>query len=633
LPRWSINLGALVSALTIAPPARAEPPGEDGGTSVTAGGETYWVDFHAGEVEISSNVQDLVLNRNVVVTVDRYRLTSDRLSLKQSPSGLLIEGPGRFAFCPCPEPPVSLGFKRVLAAPPTDLLVSQPTLRIGDVPVMWLPYLWLRSPERIGVLPPDFEYRSEEGLVLGSGLHVPLSKRAVRALDVRGYGYLDGGARAEVAFTGERGSSLVRWDRFKDSQLLVDARGDHRVGDAALVVHSIDLLRGARGRRGMVELEPAARRSDRARLGLLQSGAPSVFGLTASLDAPRGGSIDDTGLVGPSAFYARGGALGRQVAESFSVSAATRRDAQSGRGDWSVVTQRGELFGRVRPGPFGVSLLLREALAFETDEFADVGRAQLGGRSEVHLPLARTYGRGPSPLVHRVEPFLGGGADYVFADVPREDTERARVLGARVGLRTALGRPLSLSALRGSVSAGYVAQKLSQDDGAGARGLDDSGVSDDGAPVVASDVSLSSKWASGRAEGAWFPRDTERVTASARARVGTDRGPSWETYVDARTPRTAHMARFLTDAVHAAPVFDWLDRAGTTLGSGVSVPFGPRFATAWTADADALAVELLAVRGSAAYRHRCGCLAVIASGGHRLGRDGVDAWLTVDLAP
>jgi hypothetical protein len=50
-------------------------------------------------------------------------------------------------------------------------------------------------------------------------------------------------------------------------------------------------------------------------------------------------------------------------------------------------------------------------------------------------------------------------------------------------------------------------------------------------------------------------------------------------------------------------------------------------------DGDLTADRLVAVRGSLEVHDRCGCVAVRLSAAERLGRDGVDVWLSVDLAP
>ena len=116
-------------------------------------GQSYWVDFTAGRVVLDGNMRELELADHVCVIVDRYRLTSEHLKLRRGPRGVEVEGEGSVALCPCDTAPVTLGFSAATVAPPTDLLVESPTVRVDGVPVFWMPYLWLRSPDRAGLLP------------------------------------------------------------------------------------------------------------------------------------------------------------------------------------------------------------------------------------------------------------------------------------------------------------------------------------------------------------------------------------------------------------------------------------------------------------------------------------------------
>ncbi len=55
-----------------------------------------------------------------------------------------------------------------------DLHLRAPTLRIGSVPVFWLPALWLRTGRKPGLLPPRLEWRGDEGLLGGLDATLPL---------------------------------------------------------------------------------------------------------------------------------------------------------------------------------------------------------------------------------------------------------------------------------------------------------------------------------------------------------------------------------------------------------------------------------------------------------------------------
>jgi hypothetical protein len=77
----------------------------------------------------------------------------------------------------------------------------------------------------------------------------------------------------------------------------------------------------------------------------------------------------------------------------------------------------------------------------------------------------------------------------------------------------------------------------------------------------------------------------------------------------------------------------FFDRAGWTTGGELVIPWARWLATQAEVSVDASTRRLLAYAGSLAYRHRCGCLALQTWVGHRLGREGQDGWVTVDLMP
>ncbi len=70
-----------------------------------------------------------------------------------------------------------------------------------------------------------------------------------------------------------------------------------------------------------------------------------------------------------------------------------------------------------------------------------------------------------------------------------------------------------------------------------------------------------------------------------------------------------------------------------TGGAEVSIPWAKVVRTGARADVDLDARALLAVKGLAEYRHPCGCFGLGVVVAHRMGREGVDAAVTVDLVP
>ncbi len=76
----------------------------------------------------------------------------------------------------------------------------------------------------------------------------------------------------------------------------------------------------------------------------------------------------------------------------------------------------------------------------------------------------------------------------------------------------------------------------------------------------------------------------------------------------------------------------FLSAPGWTGGAGVELFLGPRITVRGGADVDLGAGELVAALGSLELHGRCNCVVVRATATHRIGRDGIDAWVSVDLS-
>ncbi len=610
--------------LLVAPPLRAEPHGaaakKKPAGSVAPGRKPYWLDFSAGRVDIDASSNELELRDHVVVRVDRYRLTSDRLQLHRGPRGIVVDGSGRVAFCPCPDPPVSIGFSSVTVAPPTDMLIKNPTLRVGSVPVMWLPYLWLRSPDRVGILPPKVAWRAQDGLLLGSGVHLPFGPKPEHgwrsAVDLRASGYVKGGAELDGRVATQATSTHVRWDHLRRSLLEIDAHGSAAEQRASSVAWQLDAIRGARGLEGTIDLEPAARRYDRAELLAMRARGAGLVALGVRADAARGGPLDSFGAVGPRAHLGLGGALGNVGNVESGV------DVQSvhatGSGSATLAVQRLELGLDGRPGPFSTGVRAREELDGTTTDASGGVLLRTAARARFGLPLVRAYGSGPGPLVHRVEPFIEGGGGYavshsaVFAEPALVD---GGLVSAVAGVDNALGSTSDRAAATLGARAGYV------------------GRANNPVPAVAGRLGAGLDWLALRADAAWLPREPRDVVQATRLRLGREDQLHVMGYVEGRYGGSPTIARLLVDDAFDAPVRGWFDQEGFSTGGELGVPWTRWLASAAAADFDLQSRQLLGIRGSLAYRHPCGCLAVVAWAGHRIGRRGVDAWMSVDLAP
>jgi len=582
---------------------------------------SYRLDFSAGQVEIEGEGDQIELSRDVVVRVDRYRLTSDRLRLSRGPRGIVVDGEGRVAFCPCADPPVSIGFASATAAPPTDLLLEKPTLRVGSVPVLWLPYFWLRSPDRAGLLPPKVAWRGGDGLLAGAGAHVPFGPSAPdrrrSSIDLEAAGYFKGGVDLQGRLETATSSNTVRWDHLNQSLLAVDARGAVASEDGAVGAWQIDAIRGARGLSGTILLEPAARRYDRldGSVALVENGA--LLGAGVSGTDRRGAPMDDPGTLGPEFYLGAGSALDDVGRVEASVAATTATDADAG--TLTLIEQRGELGFDARPGPFTTELTAGERLVAAVTEAGSGGAFRGGGELELGFPLERAYGEKADPLIHRIEPFLEGTGLFARTrELPLPAVEPvgdADLIAAVGGLRTRLGAWGRRSAATLEATGGYAGDPQAL------------------VPVLAARASGDAETWALRSEAAWLPNSERSLAVVGHGRIGRTDGLKLEGYAEGRLELEPQLARWLESGAWRNARYGWFDRPGWTLGGLMGVPWTDFLATAAGLDYDATARELLGVRGTLAYRHRCGCLAVLTWVGHRVGRDGVDAWAAVDLLP
>ena len=309
----SVSCGVACLAVVPARAARAQPGDERPARQNESA--AYRIDFSAGKMTVDGKTERLELSDHVAVTVDRYRLTSDRLTLRRSPYGVEVRGEGCVAFCPCENAPMTLGFEAATVAPPTDLLIEDPTVRLGGVPVLWLPYFWLRSPGRMGLLPPRLAWRGEDGLLAGAGVHLPWGSRQAahtraNSVDMTLSGYTKGGAEVVARLRTPASSSRLRWDHLDASLAEIDSHGASSLGSTT-GAWSITALRGQRGRTGTPELAAAAMRYDRAELSALRVTSNSLLRVGLRGIATRAGPLDELGMVGPVASMGAGTALGQ----------------------------------------------------------------------------------------------------------------------------------------------------------------------------------------------------------------------------------------------------------------------------------------------------------------------------------
>jgi hypothetical protein len=273
---------------------------------------------------------------------------------------------------------------------------------------------------------------------------------------------------------------------------------------------------------------------------------------------------------------------------------------------------------RARPGPFAGGLALSEHVDFSTTESTQGTAAETEAVADLSLPLVRSYGDGVDPVRHWVEPFVElGGLTAQRFEVPL-DSEWPRAGGrlrATAGTTTAIGRYGSRGAGRLTLGGGIV------------------GPADDLVPAVSARATARAQVVALRAESHWFPQDRDAAVAAVRTRLGPTDWVHLEGYLEGSHDVDPVTARWLNRRPELSPRAAWFDADGWTAGTSLAVPWTAWLASMAGVDRDLSAAEWLALHGSLAYRHPCGCLAAVAWAGHRVGRPGVDAWLTLDLIP
>ncbi len=657
---WAMTLGVAM-ALTTTRGAHADdvPEGED---------PARWLkelDLEAGSAEADLRLRELDLRDGVRVRLPPYYLRADRIHLSLGKWGVRVKGMGLLTFCPCESPPVAVGFSGGWAGPPDELIVENPTLRILGLPVFWLPYLWLRSPRKIGLTTPDVSVRGPDGLFLGQGLHVPIG----RGLEVGAGIYTRGGFAMTGDLATERTSTLVRFDFRRRSDiggedipsgagLAVDARGI--IGDRAHVTWDIDAIRGARGVRTTINLEPLARPYDHAdalaRLG------PIAVGVTA-VDA-RGAPVDAAafarpwvGLIGAIPIGTLGGSNGSIV---FGPRWVRGRSADTV-GDASLAATLG--------GPLGVSILTLAARA--DGRLARAGNGEIPGdrasalvsevRAEASLPLARPIAferaAGGPPVLHVVEPLLRATALGAVANGDRNALAGfvaapafAGDATARLAFLTALGARTSLGTMSSGIAPGrdpWIG-KLSAELAVGALQIDST-----------RDATLSGdiRWAARRANGGStliaLEGGTTRALDERRALGWIVAGRTrWEYSREgfgaelrgAARDQLSVLAGWALLGAELAPrltTATGLSAPGTTVGAGTAFPVGWGIRLGGDVDVygssagvlfDRGGAQLLDVRGTVRYRHPCGCFRLAVRGGHVIGRQGIDVFASFELA-
>jgi hypothetical protein len=591
------------------------------GRAHAQGGELIPAEVQADSVSLDAKTQAVEVKGNVRVDASPFHLRSERLLLRRSWRGLELEGPGRLAFCPCLGTPLTVSFDGAAVAPPGDLLLKDATLQVYRVPIFWLPVFWLRSPARVGVLPPDVAYRGVDGMYAGGGVHVPLRPGdPLHAVDLRAGAYFKGGAVGDVRIRTDASTTRVRLDHLDESGLTIDARGSFEKKELG-AAWDVDAIRGARGVLATTDLEAAARRWDRAGAEAAVRADGWLFSTAFRSVARRGGSLSDLGAYGPVLTLRRSGGAGNVATYDVTVDGGQLRAEGLG----STSFARGELGAAVAStiGPLGVEARGGAAGALAADGARSGADGDAWARVNLGLPLGRAYESSEpnDPWLHRLEPRIGGGAVALRRDAVL-DASPARGMSAfggsawvaDAGLATALGR-------------------WGRRDGLELEGaLGAAGDADRARPLVRWRAAASGRVLAASGEGANVLSDGAGHALVARARLGPASGLHLIAVAAGREGVDPAAARALTDPSVEVPA-GLLAAEGWTGGARLVVPWWSLVVTGVGVDADLTRPQLVGARAGVEIRDRCRCLVVRTSASHRIGRDGVDVWATIDLAP
>jgi hypothetical protein len=609
--RLSRELATLVLAIVL--PAR-----HAGASPDTRAPEQEWVDFRAKRVKIDGKLERLELSGDVRVRSGRYQLTSQRLRLEQSPRGVLVEGPGRIAFCPCARPPVALGFRSAIVAPPTDLLVAGPTLELFGLPVLWAPYLWLRSPDRVGVLPAEIALRGHDGWLLGSGVHVPWGDPDARgrpsAIDLRAAGYVKGGVEVTAQVATARTTTAVRWDHLGRDLFGAEAHGfmpSDKLG--ATAAWDLDSLRGPRALAGTPSLEAAAKRFDRVRGSVLRTSENTILGFGLRADETRGTSVSNLGAAGTRMDAAHVRPIGEVGTLEWEADATTV--AHPTRGAATVALSAARARFDARPGVTLANAEIGERIGVAVTELDETGYAESFGRLGLAWPLVRAYGNTADPWLHWLEPFAESSVVLAHRQGDWVELPDGNAIALLAGMRSTVGRLGSRGALDGSIRFGWAGPPAAPERVAGGR------------------LGVATEYVGVGARAHWLWRDAQAIESALRARIGRVDGLHVGVYLEGRTRLEPLAARLVGSDPWRRLTAGWFDQSGWTVGGELLMPWTSWLSSSFGLDRDLGRPRWLGWRSGAAYRHPCGCLGVVAGASERVGRRGIDGWLSVQLIP
>lgn len=531
----------------------------------------------------------------MVVDGGRVKLRGERVRIVRRDDGAVeVDGPVVASACACEPPPLSVEARRFVVTRDGELRARDVTLRVLDTRTLTLPWLSLRGPSQVGLLPPTLAWRAVDGPFAGAGARVPLG--GARALELHAGGYLRGTGLDTVATLDTARSRVrARWERLGGDRVTVAGRASAPGTES--ISASVDAVRGPGVARASLDVDAAARPRDRVDVAV----GAGAAGASAFVYAPRGEGRAWSGVrvVAPLELASR--------ATSLSLAGDALSMSSGGR---AVGVARAQAVGAAG-GFVGAARLDARAFASAWVSSDDAGGGTSGAAGSlvagVGLPLARRLAGG---WVHVVEPGARVSSFVVDergvgASFAPSAASRGRAVALSTPLVTTLGPP------------GRGVASLSLEPGALVR-------AGEVVPIARLRVGARSPLARGDAQAASVAR---RVVAVARVELGP---PALFTRLSVEALTGANPVEARALGLDGATRERWLAHDGATARAGLAASRGAWFADASRAWSAASGVAL-ADEARVGLRPRCACVELSALGARRLGRDGVDVMVQAAL--
>ena len=566
--------------------------------------------FRADQVVLEPEDHRVEMRGDVRAFCGAYELEADQLVLQTSPERASVQGPASLVLCPCPRAAIALDFESAELDEDGDLTMDDPALRIGDTRVLWAPWIWLRPPDRPGLLPPRVAWRGDGGLLLGPGARLPWSGEgdALSWMDLYVSGYTRGGVQVASSVVTPSSHTEVVVDRMDGDLVRFTSRGVYSAGLHGAAAWDADMARGSRGRSGLVPLREAAQSYDYGLAFVDLRPVQSAFLRSGMVIAgPRAsGSLS----YGPALWVDGGGALGAGAAWELGASLHVLGNDESS--EQVAFSHARLVFGRWL-GPLRLSIDGQSTAQERTLAGSSGGELAAWTTGEVALPLVRRYGTS----AHVVEPFVRG-----MALSAHHSGEGSGLLGegsrwlALAGIETALGPSGGASGVRLETAFGGIGdgQKLPS------------------SRVLASRLTLQQGLVRVAGEAAGIDREGERGgVVVARAGAGRSDTPGASVEVAGRDGIDTLDARALFPAGARWTPVGVMSSVGTSLYAAGHLPLGKGFRLGAESDWDLGEERWLSLGTGLVLDHPCRCGSARFWVSQRVGRPGTDAWLSVEL--